>query len=235
MRKQPTRSESDLWFHLRRKNLGYQFYRQSLQRGYILDFYCPELRLAIEVDGSVHDRPDVLAKDKAKEKALIAAGIVVLRFVNEDVLNFPSVVLTRIIDECKRRNALKAVASALSGEGERDSSSNRRGAGKKQALLNSSVSQPLKPQPETDNRREKLCTPAELSELNKKFASLHHSTNMRIEAYVDNRPVAEKVWEQQYRLQEWLKKHPEIKKQVEKEVKTACDSVELVIRRALAL
>lgn len=54
-RKNPTKAEACLWEILRSKQLeGYKFRRQHPMKGYILDFYCPELKLAIEVDGQIH-------------------------------------------------------------------------------------------------------------------------------------------------------------------------------------
>src|SRR5581483_124837 len=56
MRGAPTRGEAVLWAELRGRGLsGWRFRRQHVIAGYIVDFYCPRLWLAIEVDGSVHD------------------------------------------------------------------------------------------------------------------------------------------------------------------------------------
>jgi very-short-patch-repair endonuclease len=59
LRKNMTPAESILWDHLRRKALeGYRFRRQHPAGRFILDFYCHPLRLAIELDGSVHHLPE---------------------------------------------------------------------------------------------------------------------------------------------------------------------------------
>jgi very-short-patch-repair endonuclease len=235
MRRQPTRAEEALWFHLKCSNLGYRFFRQSLQRGYILDFYCPALRIAIEVDGSVHDRPEVAALDEKKERLLTASKITVLRFENEEVLEFISVVVTRILNECKRVEGLKAVASDLSGGGAKASSSNNRGAVKEGNLSKPNGIIAAITTTESAKPCGTLVAPCELVELNRKMVSLQRRTDMRTQAYVDTRPVAEKVWEQRYKLEEWLKQHPELKKEVGKAVEQNNTAVELVVRRGLAL
>src|SRR5215467_6039938 len=58
-RREPTSSEQRAWELLRdRRCLGLKFRRQQVIRGYIVDFYCAELRLALEIDGPIHDRAD---------------------------------------------------------------------------------------------------------------------------------------------------------------------------------
>lgn len=95
MRNHPTRAEAALWERLREKQTGFVFHRQSVQRGYILDFYAPRLKLAIEIDGSVHHAE----ADARKDLALRARGIKVLRFTNRHVLDFCPDVMTRILAE----------------------------------------------------------------------------------------------------------------------------------------
>src|SRR6266481_7913894 len=107
MREAPTKAEACMWQHIRRNQTGYCFYRQILVCGFIVDFYCASLRVAIEVDGSVHANEQIAARDAMREAALTAHGLLVLRFANEDILNFPSVVLARISAECGRRAELK--------------------------------------------------------------------------------------------------------------------------------
>lgn len=130
MRKKPTPAERQLWYHLRERRLGYKFHRQSQVAGYIVDFYCPSLRLAIEVDGSVHDLLIVQAKDAEKERVLEERGIRVLRILNEDALGFISVVIHRIKVECDERATLKALSGARCGGGRFPVSSNSSCCGK---------------------------------------------------------------------------------------------------------
>ncbi len=97
MRRGPTAAEAALWERLREKQTGFVFHRQSVRRGYILDFYCPQLKLAIEIDGSVHSL-QCLA-DAQRDRALRERGIKVLRFTNREVLDFCPVVMRRIVAE----------------------------------------------------------------------------------------------------------------------------------------
>lgn len=86
LRKIATPAERILWSQLRNRTLsGYKFRRQHPIDRYILDFYCPEARLAIELDGSGHAYAGRLKKDRAREEFLATAGIRVLRFWNDAV------------------------------------------------------------------------------------------------------------------------------------------------------
>lgn len=86
MRNYPTESERRLWFVLRKRNLcGLKFRRQYDIGRYILDFYCPSYRLAIEVDGSQHFAPEGLAYDQERTAYLQSEGIFVARVTNADV------------------------------------------------------------------------------------------------------------------------------------------------------
>ena len=79
MRRAMTPPEARLWVHVRRKALGISIRRQHPVGAYILDFYCPAARLAIEVDGAVHDEPSVLARDSRRDAWLTEQGVEVLR------------------------------------------------------------------------------------------------------------------------------------------------------------
>ena len=96
MRNNSTQSEIKLWMHLRGKNMmGYDFHRQKPIDEYILDFFCYELMLGIEVDGYTHLSEEVQKKDQEKEKSMNALGITVLRFKDEEVFKqIENVVLT---------------------------------------------------------------------------------------------------------------------------------------------
>lgn len=88
LRKNSTRSEIRLWGHLRNKEmLGYDFDRQKPVDNYILDFFCSELMLGIELDGFTHRFEEVYAKDLAKEARLKELGITILRFDDKDIMN----------------------------------------------------------------------------------------------------------------------------------------------------
>ncbi|SDW71458.1 Protein of unknown function [Flavobacterium degerlachei] len=65
---------------------GYDFHRQKPIDNYILDFFCNELMLGIEVDGYSHEFLEVYTKDGVKENRMNELGIAVLRFSDEQVL-----------------------------------------------------------------------------------------------------------------------------------------------------
>ena len=85
LRNNATPSEAILWRALRGRNTGgYKFRRQQGIGAYILDFYCPELRLCIELDGSSHDHK--YDYDERRTAFLNEQGIKVVRFQNDLVL-----------------------------------------------------------------------------------------------------------------------------------------------------
>jgi imidazole glycerol-phosphate synthase subunit HisF len=63
-----TPAESVLWGYLKSKPLGYKFRRQHPVSIYIVDFFCYKLKLVIEVDGPVHDKPDIKLSDVERQK-----------------------------------------------------------------------------------------------------------------------------------------------------------------------
>lgn len=83
-----TPAENKLWLKLRLKQLnGCKFRRQHGIGPYIVDFYCPEKELIIEVDGDIHVWGDQIKKDHVKEKYLKDLGLKVLRYRNDDILS----------------------------------------------------------------------------------------------------------------------------------------------------
>jgi len=85
MRAAPTRAEAALWLALRRCAIGgWKFRRQQVIAGYIVDFYCAAVCLALEVDGSAHD--ERVGEDRQRDAALTALGRRVVRVTNEDVI-----------------------------------------------------------------------------------------------------------------------------------------------------
>ena len=86
LRKTETPTEHILWKHLKGKQLdGFRFRRQHGFGPYVLDFYCPQLRLCIELDGEVHDTPQQQEKDEIRTEFLQTQRIDVLRLRNEEV------------------------------------------------------------------------------------------------------------------------------------------------------
>lgn len=81
--------------------LGYKFRRQYSVDWYVIDFYCPELKLAIEIDGSVHDDEKQKVYDKERQKYIERFGIVFLRIRNEEILENANKALGRIEEKIK--------------------------------------------------------------------------------------------------------------------------------------
>ncbi len=87
-RKNPTPAEAVLWRALRGSRLeGLRFLRQKAFGRYVVDFYCAEARLVVELDGSVHDTPEARTYDAQRTAELEARGLKVVRFRNEEVLS----------------------------------------------------------------------------------------------------------------------------------------------------
>lgn len=85
-RKNPTAAEKKIWNDILRARqfAQYKFLRQKPIAGFIVDFYCSELRLVIEIDGDSHG--EAAEYDFARTSALNARGLTVVRYANEDVL-----------------------------------------------------------------------------------------------------------------------------------------------------
>lgn len=84
LRKNSTLPEVILWQHIKKRAFGVQFHRQVPMLYYIVDFYCHEIGLAIEIDGSSHDHKFLY--DARRQGELEKEGVVFLRFTNEEVL-----------------------------------------------------------------------------------------------------------------------------------------------------
>ena len=95
LRKNSTLSEILLWEQLKIKQLkGYDFHRQKPIDNYIVDFYCPEIMLAIEIDGESH-RDERLDKDNIRQRELEKLGVHFIRFSDLDIkTNLEGVILS---------------------------------------------------------------------------------------------------------------------------------------------
>jgi predicted house-cleaning NTP pyrophosphatase (Maf/HAM1 superfamily)/very-short-patch-repair endonuclease len=97
IRKSQTDAESLIWWLMRDRRLGgYKFRRQHPVERYVLDFYCHDKRLAIELDGGQHTTEQRRTTDDARNRFLTAHGIRVVRFWNHDVLQDTETVLEAI-------------------------------------------------------------------------------------------------------------------------------------------
>jgi len=89
LRQNMTKAERMLWEELRNKKLGVKFRRQMpLVFGvyrFIADFYCASRKLVIEVDGGIHDDPEVRKIDKIREDIIREMGYRIIRIKNKDI------------------------------------------------------------------------------------------------------------------------------------------------------
>ena len=97
LRQSETFAEEIAWNLLRdRKAFGLKFRRQQPLGGYIVDFYCHELRLVVELDGEVHSQPSRVKRDARRKAALQRLGYRVLCFPNGMVLRDPDAFLEKV-------------------------------------------------------------------------------------------------------------------------------------------
>ncbi len=106
LRERSTDAENRLWREIRGGQLGVKFRRQFGVDEYILDFYAPALKLAVEVDGDSHYLPGAVYYDTRRTERLDGLGIRVLRFTNQQVMSEPDAVIEALSREirCRRRS-----------------------------------------------------------------------------------------------------------------------------------
>ena len=85
LRKHQTKAEYELWKYLKKQQMGVKFRRQHSIEKYIVDFYCHELRLIIELDGWVHGEEGQKEKDAYRQNVLEQKGYSVVRYTNEQI------------------------------------------------------------------------------------------------------------------------------------------------------
>jgi very-short-patch-repair endonuclease len=96
LRRKETPMEEKLWFELRNNKLGTKFKRQHSIGGYILDFYCAEKKLIIELDGEIHNTKEAKEYDAVRDKFFKELGYKTLRFLNREVESGIEEVLEKI-------------------------------------------------------------------------------------------------------------------------------------------
>jgi very-short-patch-repair endonuclease len=100
LRKNETVSEKILWKKIRKMKLGYKFRRQVSIGYYVVDFYCKDLSLAVEVDGSIHNLEHIKNRDRFRQALLETKGINFIRFSNKQVIQEMPFVLKTIKNTC---------------------------------------------------------------------------------------------------------------------------------------
>ena len=99
LRHNQTEAEKTFWMLVRNRQFyGMRFFRQYSAGPYILDFYCPALKLAIELDGGQHTEDENEEYDAARSEYLKTQGIEVVRFWNHEVLYDIDSVLSRLAE-----------------------------------------------------------------------------------------------------------------------------------------
>jgi very-short-patch-repair endonuclease len=105
LRRNQTEVEKTFWSHVRNKQFyGIRFVRQYSIGPYILDFYCPTVKLAIELDGGQHNQKESLEYNATRSEYLREQGIDVLRFWNHEVLLDIDSILAKIAGIINRHN-----------------------------------------------------------------------------------------------------------------------------------
>ena len=105
LRSNMPRAELALWTKLRSKGLdGYKFRRQYSVGKFVVDFYCPRLKLAVEVDGDSHFSEGSERGDKERQHFIESFGISFLRFTNNDIYENLDTVLERIEASIQERS-----------------------------------------------------------------------------------------------------------------------------------
>lgn len=100
LRKDQTMAEKLIWRYLRnRKTEHIKFRRQYSIDKFIIDFYSPEIKLAVEIDGDVHELPEQKEHDIERQKHLKMYGIMFLRIKNEEIFGNPNEAFKKIEKE----------------------------------------------------------------------------------------------------------------------------------------
>jgi very-short-patch-repair endonuclease len=99
LRKNSTEAERILWQRLRTfRDRGFAFRRQYGIGKYIVDFYCPNAHLVIEVDGDSHTQPGAQMNDRDRQSNIEALGLCVMRFTDHEVFDLLDDVMKRIAE-----------------------------------------------------------------------------------------------------------------------------------------
>jgi very-short-patch-repair endonuclease len=123
LRANATKAERKLWRRLKSKQIeGLKFRKQHPIGPYILDFYCPEVKLCIEVDGGQHNESSHIQSDATRTNFLEAHGVTVIRFWNVEIFDNLDGVVEAIMEQAwslKREIHLnrESVPSPWKGEG----------------------------------------------------------------------------------------------------------------------
>lgn len=108
LRQNQTEAEKLIWRFLRnRQLLGHKFKRQYSVDHFVIDFYCPELKLAVEADGATHNESGRKEYDIRREKYLKKFGVSFVRIKDEELFGNPNKAFAKIEDAIKRLKEIK--------------------------------------------------------------------------------------------------------------------------------
>jgi len=117
LRNRSTPAEELLWQHLNDSKLGVKFRRQHPCAIYVLDFYCHEIKLCIEIDGGIHQQEEVIQNDKRREQLISDIGITIIRFSNDEVFQHTSNVINKIHSKINQLQSVRVLPSSPLGAG----------------------------------------------------------------------------------------------------------------------
>jgi very-short-patch-repair endonuclease len=110
LRSEMTEAEAVLWKHLRNRKLeGFKFRRQQIVEGFIVDFFCEEAKLVVEVDGGVHDTEEQKKIDEHRREVFKIRGLVEIRFKNVVIVETIESVLKSIRETVVNRVFFRSV------------------------------------------------------------------------------------------------------------------------------
>ena len=101
LRKSMPKGEVVLWNKLKHSQMGYKFRRQHGIGKYMVDFYCPQLKLVIEIDGGTHESNQTAVYDKQRQEYLESLGLIVKRYASQLIANNLNEVLIDLNSFCQ--------------------------------------------------------------------------------------------------------------------------------------
>ena len=107
LRGNSTDAERLLWYRIRAKQLNVRFRRQHIVEPFVIDFYCVELKLGVELDGGQHNDAENRVDDDTRTQRLQQSGVTVLRYWNNEVLANIDSVLMHLRSEIERLHSGK--------------------------------------------------------------------------------------------------------------------------------
>ena len=117
LRQHMTPAEKELWRHIQKKSIGHKFRNQHAIYKYVVDFYCHELLLFIEVDGSIHTLTEIALNDIDRENNLLSLGLHIIRFTNQEIFNNIEKVLSDIKKKINEIIFIKSLSEDLGADG----------------------------------------------------------------------------------------------------------------------